>query len=435
MTPAARIATSIELLGEVAVSSRAADSVVEQFFRRRRYAGAKDRAAIVGRIFAALRHHARLGWWLSETGFRTDDARARILAELMLHEGLAAMDAARLFDSSPYGAPELSAAERELARKLEGRGLNAPEMPEAIRAECPAWAYDELRERFGGRLSDELSALCDEAPVDLRVNSLSATRDQVLACLHDNGIAARAAPLSPVGVRLEGRAALRGLAAFRDGWFELQDEGSQLVALLCCARPDQSLVDFCAGAGGKTLALAASMQNRGRIVACDTAAQRLAKGRVRVRRAGAGIVEPRLLAPDGDWLAQNRDQFDTVLVDAPCSGTGRWRRQPDARWLPIDLDELGATQDAILAQAAGLVRPGGRLVYATCSLLPRENQDRIAGFLARDPAFDVVPVDRVWAEAFGGPCPAEGPFLELTPARHGTDGFFVAVLKSRARSD
>ena len=432
MTPAARIATSIELLDEVDASKRAADSVVEQFFRKRRYAGAKDRAAIVGRIFSALRHHARLGWWLAESGAHTDGARPRILAELILHEGLAAADAARLFDSSRYGASELSAVEREVAEKLEGGELSAPGMPEAVRYECPAWAYDELRERFADRLRCELSALCDEAPVDLRVNTLLTTREQVLSCLRDNGIAARATPLSPVGIRLDGRAALRGLPAFRDGWFEPQDEGSQLVSHLCRARPGQTLVDFCAGAGGKSLALAASMQNRGRIVACDTSAERLARSRTRVRRAGARIIEARLLAPAGDWVAQSRGQFDTVLADAPCSGTGRWRRQPDARWRPVDLDDLTAIQDAILAQAAGLVRPGGRLVYATCSLLPRENQARIAAFLDRHPAFGVVPAGEAWAEALGSPCPAEGPFLELTPAQHGTDGFFAAILECEA---
>ena len=220
---------------------------------------------------------------------------------------------------------------------------------------------------------------------------------------------------------------------------EVQDEGSQLLALLADARPGLAVCDLCAGAGGKTLALGAAMGGQGRLVAADVDPGRLAAARPRLRRAGLSGVELQRLEGAGDpWLAAQAGGFDRVLVDAPCSGTGTWRRSPDARWRldPQRLEALQTTQDELLRTAAALVAPGGRLVYATCSLLPAENEERVAAFLARQPGFAPLPVEAVWAEALGtaGPpeaaCHAGG--LRLTPARHGTDGFCLAILE-RAR--
>jgi 16S rRNA (cytosine967-C5)-methyltransferase len=232
---------------------------------------------------------------------------------------------------------------------------------------------------------------------------------------------------------------LSTLAAFKDGLVEVQDEGSQLAALLLGARPGMRVVDFCAGAGGKTLALAATMKNRGKLVACDTAGWRLERSGQRLRRAGASNVERRALTSERDpWVKRHAKSFDRVLVDAPCLGIGSWRRNPDAKWraTPNDLAELQVRQHDILASAARLVKPGGRLVYVTCSLLREENEAQAERFLDETADFALIPIARAWEETIGTPCPAPGPiggdYLRLTPAQHNTDGFFVAMFERKA---
>jgi len=242
--------------------------------------------------------------------------------------------------------------------------------------------------------------------------------------------------LAPTGLRVPARAPLGASAAFREGLVEVQDEGSQLVALLVDARAGMRVCDFCAGAGGKTLALAATMANKGKIVACDTIEKRLAASLARLRRAGAFNVETRVLASERDpWVKRHRDGFDRVLVDAPCTGTGTWRRNPDARWTltPTDLDELVAKQARILDSAARLVKPGGRLVYATCSLLPPENEEQVESFAARHEEFAPLPASELWRATIGGePPPGIAAHALLAPHRHGTDGFFIAAFERRA---
>jgi 16S rRNA (cytosine967-C5)-methyltransferase len=228
---------------------------------------------------------------------------------------------------------------------------------------------------------------------------------------------------------------LTAQTAFREGLVEVQDEGSQLLALLTDARPGQAVVDFCAGAGGKTLALAAAMENKGRLVACDVNQRRAERAMLRLRRAGVHNVTRRLLEGESDkWVKRHGGTFDRVLVDAPCSGSGTWRRNPDAKWrlTPAGLDELVSLQGRILDSAARLVRPGGRLVYATCSVLADEDEARVEAFLASHPNFRLIPLPEVWSAAVGGACPVEGPMLRLTPARTNTDGFFAAVMECQA---
>ena len=236
-------------------------------------------------------------------------------------------------------------------------------------------------------------------------------------------------------MRVTGRLQVPALPAFRDGLIEVQDEGAQIVALLCDARPGMAVADLCAGAGGKTLALAAAMANHGRLVALDIDADRLARGQPRFHRAGVDSVEPHgLTGADDPWLADNAGAFDRVLVDAPCSGSGAWRRQPEARWRlrPDDLDHYRGLQRQVLVMGAGLVKPGGRLIYATCSLLPCENRDQASWFDVGHRDFDPVAIDSLWGPVgLGGACPADGAYLHLTPARHGTDGFFVSVWQRR----
>ena len=287
-------------------------------------------------------------------------------------------------------------------------------------------------DHFGAALTGELVALSEPAPLDLRVNTLKTTRDQARNTLADEQINADRTLLSPWGLRVKTRRPVTSGKAFQSGLVEIQDEGSQLVALLTDAQPGMRVCDYCAGAAGKTLALAAAMQNRGQIVACDTSAARLDNAARRLRRAGVHNVERHVLASGDKWPKRHAGGFDRVLVDAPCTGTGTWRRNPDARHCltETDLAELLLRQSAILRDAARLVRTGGHLVYATCSLLPAENEAQVLQFIAGHRGFSLVPLERAWPLAGPPPCP--GDFLVLTPARHGTDGFFAAVLERTA---
>jgi 16S rRNA (cytosine967-C5)-methyltransferase len=300
-----------------------------------------------------------------------------------------------------------------------------------VRANYPEWLDPLLAARFGDRLGDEVAALNEPAPFDLRVNTLKASREDAHAALRADGIEAEPTPLSPLGLRLPRRRPLGGLGSFERGLIEVQDEGAQVVSLLVDARPGMRVVDCCAGAGGKTLALAAAMGNRGWLAALDVST-RINRAEPRLRRAGAEIAALRLIRPrDDPWFAEHAASADRVLLDAPCTRLGAWRRDPAARWslTPRELEHRTAVQRRILNVACRLVRPGGRLVYATCSLLREENEDQVAAFLAAHPEFEPVAVAEVWAETVGGACPGPGPHLQLTPARDGTDGFFVAVME------
>ena len=329
-----------------------------------------------------------------------------------------------------------------------------------------------------------MRAAITAASTDLRVNTLKATREEAIAALKAEGITAAPTQLSPVGLRVHGRPPLATMQVFKDGLIEVQDEGSQLVALLADARPGMRVADFCAGAGGKTLAIAAQMQNKGKIVACDVLEGRIDRAAVRFNRAGVHNVERKALSSERDqWVKRHAGTFDRVLVDAPCTGTGTWRRNPDAKWklTPEDVAELEQVQRNILDSAWRLVKPGGRLIYATCSLLAEENEAQVEAFLAAHADFKLVPIADVWREAIGadtlslssaitchpgraqrepGPMrsardaePSHGSritppsaavrddsngsggsvategMLSLTPAQHGTDGFFAAVLE------
>jgi 16S rRNA (cytosine967-C5)-methyltransferase len=240
-----------------------------------------------------------------------------------------------------------------------------------------------------------------------------------------------------LGLRVWERIPLATLPSFREGLVEVQDEGSQIASLLADARPGMRVVDFCAGAGGKTLALAAGMKNRGHIVACDVSERRLERSAQRLRRAGVSNAERRVLSSARDkWVKRHAASFDRVFVDAPCTGTGTWRRNPDAKWrlTPNDVDELVALQSEILDSACRLVKPGGRLVYVTCSLLREEDEAQVERFLAAHRDFTLLPVPRVWKAAVGRASPVEDEMLRLTPARHGTDGFFAAILERAAEA-
>jgi 16S rRNA (cytosine967-C5)-methyltransferase len=388
MTPAARLQAAIEILDEIIASARnegaPADSIVTRYFRHRRYAGSKDRRAVRELVFRAIRRSAE----------RPSSGRSAIL-------GLAQEDPAMLDLFGQSRGPE--------PRKLDE--------PEAAKGWVPEWLVGELAPLVG---PDEWPALLERAPLDIRVNIARASREELLAHL-DQG---RPTPLSPWGIRLPQDSRIDDHPDFQAGLFEVQDEGSQLIALECGLEDSEAVVDLCAGGGGKSLALAAAAPGA-KILATDSSRERLSKLPPRAVRAKAAI-EARLIGPprELDDLADWRAKADLVLVDAPCSGSGTWRRNPEGRWRLTQerLDRLIALQQRLLEIGAQLVRPGGRLVYAVCSLLSREGAGQIEAFLERHSS---------WISEEGGiACGrSEGAGRLLTPAHDRTDGFFVARLR------
>ena len=354
-------------------------------------------------------------------------ARLLVAASLLL-EGWSADGLRQAYTGGKFGPAPLTAAELRGLQPLQAQPLDHPDMPEAVRLEIPDWLLPHLQARFGPDLSAELAALGEPAPLDLRVNLLKGTRDEARAALAAEGWQAEPTPLSPWGLRIAGRRPVTTGPAFQSGLVEIQDEGSQLVAALAGVAPGMRVADWCAGAGGKTLAMAMLMQNRGHLLACDVSATRLDGAVRRLRRAGVHNVERHLFVAGDKWAKRRARTFDRVLVDAPCTGTGTWRRNPDARLRlqQTDLDELLPKQAAILDAAQAVVRVGGRLVYATCSLLAEENEAQVISFLARHPAFRLAPLAQAWSDSPPG---ISGDYLSLTPHRQNTDGFFAAALE------
>jgi 16S rRNA (cytosine967-C5)-methyltransferase len=389
MTPAARVQAAIDVLDLVVEAARnngaPADRIISDWFRPRRFAGSGDRRAVRELAYAAIR----------ACGEVPASGRAAMLL-------LARDDAvlAALFDGSRH-APAPIAADEEAASP----GI------------APAWLEAALAD--SGVAGDDATALLGRAPLDIRVNTLKADRHSI--DLPETGEPTAA----PQGLRLPFGTPVEQWQAYQDGWLEVQDTGSQLACLALGARPGETVIDLCAGAGGKTLALAAAMDNRGTLLACDTDRTRLSRLAPRAERAGASIISTVLLDPgrEAEALADWPGRADAVLVDAPCSGTGTWRRNPEARWRlsEAQLARYVALQARLLDLAAALVRPGGRLIYVTCSLLDAEGADQVTGFLARNSGWSqAVPMLPVGSARGGG--------LRLSPFRDGTDGFFVAIL-------
>jgi len=437
MKNGARLAAAIEVLEAIAATDRPADRVLDRYLKDRRYIGGGDRGAIAQRVWGVLRRRARLDWWVKKAGKGLQrDARGRVLADVALTDGVGVGEIAALFDGSRHAPEALTRAESDALRRLVEQPLEHPDMPPAVRAECPNWVWPRMEAVFGAEVETAVRALGAEATFDLRVNPLAGVdRAAVIAELAVASIPAEPTPLSPVGLRLDRRRPVDRMPAFREGRIEVQDEGSQLAALLVGAQPGSLVVDYCAGAGGKSLALAADMANKGRLILYDVSKSRLERAAVRLRRAGVNNAERRQIVDGDKSVKRLAGKADRVLVDAPCTGTGTWRRNPDAKWRydAEALAEITASQRQILERAAAMVKPGGRLVYVTCSVLTDENEAIVDGFLAETTAFRAVPVADAWADTVtargGGACPADGPYLRLSPHRHGTDGFFVAVLE------
>jgi 16S rRNA (cytosine967-C5)-methyltransferase len=396
---------------------RPADSLLSGFFRENPALGQRDRALVADTVYAALRRRRLLEQLAGGTG-----ARRLVLATW------AALLGANLRELEPL----VQGDEREWLAGVK-REAHAPHGFE-IECDLPDWVIERLRSRYDDAALLELSqGLQRQAPLDLRVNLLKSSREAVLERLTGEGIAATPTLYSPEGVRLADKLAINQHALFIDGAIEVQDEGSQILCRLLAPRRGEMVVDFCAGAGGKTLALGALMRSTGRLYAFDVSAARLAKLKPRLARSGLSNVHPQRLAGENDaHVRRLAGKIDRVLVDAPCTGLGTLRRNPDLKWrqTPHDVAELVAKQAAILESAARLVKSGGRLVYATCSLLDEENRGVIERFLEKHSEFELRPAGELLAKEH---IPLEADrYLELWPHRHGTDGFFAAVLERRA---
>jgi 16S rRNA (cytosine967-C5)-methyltransferase len=430
MTPAARLSAAIELIETIDAQRIPAAKALKEWGTAHRYAGSGDRAAISGLIWDVLRRRASSAWIMEE-----DTPRARTLGMLKLERGMNVDDIAALCDGSRFAPEPLSEHERAA---LATRSLI--EAPAHIAGDYPEWLDPYLAQAFGDDRVAEATAMASRAPLDLRVNSLKAKREKVFSSLKHLG--AQPTPWSPLGLRIELGADARnpGIHAEEDfikGAIEVQDEGSQLAALLSAAKPGEQVIDLCAGAGGKTLAIAAMMQGKGRLIATDHDKRQLAPIYERLSRAGVHNADIRTPKGEGDTLADIRASADLVLIDAPCTGTGTWRRNPDAKWRmrPGALEVRLKDQIEVLDRAAPLIKPGGRIAYITCSVLPAENGEQVRNFVTRHPEFAVVPPAQVatalWdkAEEFTAATQQSPEGLLMTPRRTGTDGFFVSVLR------
>lgn len=429
MTPAAHISAAIDILGALNERRRPAADALKDWGQRHRFAGAKDRAAIASLLFDALRKSASAAYVMGDAA-----PRAIMLGALREARGLDVAAIAALCSGEGHAPAPLSDDENARLRTATLDGA-----PEPVRGDYPDWLADKFAEAFGARAAEEGRALATRAPVDLRVNILKADRSQALEKL--SHLAPIPTLLSPLGLRIaagHGRGpALAAETAYVKGYVEPQDEGSQLASLLCAAAPGEQVLDLCAGGGGKALALAGQMHNRGQIYAYDSDGRRLMPIHARLERAGARNIQVRAPRGAADVLADLEGRCDIVLIDAPCTGTGVWRRHPDAKWrlAPGALDLRLKEQARLLALATRFVKPGGRIVYVTCSLLIDENENQIAAFLAAHQDFAAQPAAQT-AQAAGLPelarfASSHGAGLRFSPATSGTDGFYVCVLNRR----
>jgi len=431
MTPGGRSSAGIEILADVLETGRPASEALREWGRKNRYAGSSDRAAIGNLVYAALRRKRSLA-----AAMGADDPRALILGALRWVWGEGAQDVGRICNGEGHAPAVLTPHE---TTALDGDGLSQPASG-AVGADVPDWLWPDFAEAFGDRAVAEGQGLGARPPVDIRVNTTLTSVEKLASVL------ARHRPsvgkLSPTTLRFETPEGpkrhpnIEAETSHGRGHFEIQDQGSQIAAALAGAKAGMQVVDYCAGAGGKTLALAAAMGGKGQVHAYDADRRRLRPLVERMTRARARNIQIRDVPRGGhDGLDDLRGKADVVLVDAPCSGTGVWRRRPEAKWRlrAKALEIRCAEQATILSATASLVKPGGRLVYVTCSVLPRENTRQVENFLEQNQSFAIVPFGQAWSDAIGTEPPrsADGSLetLLLTPASHGTDGFFIAVMK------
>jgi 16S rRNA (cytosine967-C5)-methyltransferase len=433
VTPSARLAAAIEVLSDIEVRRRPAPDVLKDWGLGHRFAGSGDRAAIAGLVYDALRKRASSAYLMGEA-----TPRAVLLGMLNRERGLDVEVITRLADGSRYGPPPLSDGERARLTAASMAGA-----PAHVLGDYPEWLDPYLARVFGAERAEEGAALSSRAPLDLRVNTLKANREEAARSLAE--LSPEPTRWSPHGLRFKLKAEAKGPAvhsefAYLKGFVDIQDEGSQIAALLAGAKPGEQVLDLCAGGGGKTLALAAAMENKGQLYATDDDKRRLAPIHARLERAGVRNVQVRAPKSVGNELDDLAGRMDLVLIDAPCTGTGAWRRNPDAKWRvrPGALEIRAKEQAAALERAAGLVRPGGRIAYVTCSVLDEENGAQVRAFIGLHPDFSVekpaevanVLGERAYLFRRAVLMSEEG--LLMTPRRTDTDGFFVSLLRRTA---
>jgi 16S rRNA (cytosine967-C5)-methyltransferase len=433
MTPGARLAAAIEILTDIGARRRPAPDTLKDWGISHRFAGSGDRAGIAGLVYDALRRRASSAYLMGE-----DTPRATLLGMLVRERALDIDAVARLADGGGYSPPPLTEAERGRLTAADLAGA-----PPYVLGDYPEWLDPYLARVFGDERAEEGAALSSRAPLDLRANTLKATRDEAAKSLAD--LAPEPTRWSPTGLRIKLRADAKNPAvhaefAYLKGLIEIQDEGSQLAAFLAGAKPGEQVLDLCAGGGGKTLALAALMGNKGQLYATDDDKRRLAPIHDRLERSGARNVQVRTPKSVGNELADLEGKLDLVLIDAPCTGIGAWRRNPDAKWRvrPGALEVRVKEQAETLERAVPLVRPGGRIAYVTCSVLEEENGAQIRNFVGRHPDFSVEKPTEVAnalgerAYMFSKAALVSGEGVLMTPRRTDTDGFFVSLLRRSA---
>jgi 16S rRNA (cytosine967-C5)-methyltransferase len=433
MTPSARVSAAIEVLIDIEARRRPAADALKDWGLAHRFAGSSDRAAIAGLVYDALRRKASSAWLMGE-----GSPRAVLIGMLRRERGLGLAEIEALCSGARYAPASLTDAERAALGRDSLAGA-----PAYIEGDYPDWLDPHFARVFGEERSAEGVALASRAPLDLRVNTLAAERDEVLPKL--THLDAEPTRWSPIGLRIRLAAdakspAIHAEPSFRKGEIEIQDEGSQLAALLAGAKAGEQVVDLCAAAGGKTLALAAAMENRGQIYATDTDKRRLVAIHARIARAGARNIQVRTPKGGEDVIADLAGRADLVLIDAPCTGTGTWRRNPDAKWRirPGSLNERIKQQAAALERASALVKPGGRIAYITCSVLVQENGGQVRAFTAGHSDFSVEkPASVINALGERGYLFTRAVLISdegllMTPRRTDTDGFFVSMLRRAA---
>jgi 16S rRNA (cytosine967-C5)-methyltransferase len=410
--------SAVELLEMILPGTVPADVQMEKYFRAHPRLGGRERGFVAETVYASLRQRRSLSFLATATDSLQATATELVATWLVSRQGWSG----RALDDVSY-------AGNSTALLAAIRSIDLKTLAPAIQSDLPDWLFTRLQAQFGEAEALALSAALNQpATLDVRVNTLKATREDVAACLAAAGLPAETTPYSPVGLRRHERAPLFKTSCFEQGLLEVQDEGSQLLSLLLEPKRGEMVMDFCAGAGGKTLHLAALMANTGSLYAMDVSAKRLERLKPRLKRAGVHNVRSIAISHERDPRVQRLSgKFDRVLVDAPCSGTGTLRRNPDIKWRPIDLDNLVAQQRAILAAAATLLKPGGRLVYATCSLLREENDEVVQDFLTMHTDFSPLPVTEILVRR-QIPLAMETGSFRLLPHRHHTDGFFAQVL-------
>ncbi len=437
MKQSSQLQTVVELLAEVTTLKTPLDGFLDKYYRNRRFIGSKDRRTITTTLYEMIRSRALIDHALTAfCNLSTLNDRLRLIAFLVLIKKMPELSVLELFEGQTYGLPALKADEILHLGTLQKEQSTPIDASNAVLANVPEWLFNEelYSGIFRSALLDELDALNKAAPTDIRVNPQKTSLTALQSMLTEHGIKSEQTPHALHALRVEGRPSLKALNAFREGHFEFQDEGSQLIASLVAFKEPRTILDLCAGAGGKTVHLGCILNDKSSITATDIQPKRLLEAKKRARRAGLKTVTFIDYPLDNPAiLLETHPQFECVLIDAPCTGSGTWRRKPELKWRlkREDITLMARLQGKILARASSLVCPGGDLVYVTCSIFYEENESIVEKFLENHPHFEVVPIEERLFSLPETKDSESSPYLFLSPNRTETDGFFAACLRRK----